>query len=94
LIPAPSGYILFVLGNVSNFSVLKEQNVQNWLKDYVFGAAEQVQTFLFGQGTFMLALYVFTPSIIVLAILMKVKKNSKIVTKIKNKVMWSSVFRS
>ena len=39
LIPAPSGYLLFILGNVSNFSILKEQNVQNWLKDVVFGNA-------------------------------------------------------
>jgi len=94
LIPASSSYILFILGNVSNFSIMKEKNVQNWLKDHIFGQAEALQEFLFGQGTFMLALYVFIPLLIALGVLMKLKNNSALVQKIRNKVMWSSVFRS
>ena len=42
----------------------------------------------------MLSLYVLVPSIIAIFIIGRVAKSSTIVTKIKNKLMWSSVFRS
>jgi len=94
LIPAPSAFLLKVVGNVSNFSVLKEQNVQNWLKNSVFKHAEALEQFLFEQGMLMLSLYLLVPSVIVTMVLVKVFKNGKLVQIIKRKLMWSSIFRS
>ena len=53
-----------------------------------------VQEVLLNQGSGFTMLIVFGVAVLILVLLGKLLKNSKIVTKLKNKLMWSSIFRS
>ena len=94
MIPAASDFLLVMVESVSNFSFLKEQNVQVWLKEYVFGKSKKLQQILTGDGVMMLTLIVSLPLIGALLFLLHKFKNSSHLQKLKAKLMWSSVLRS
>jgi hypothetical protein len=94
MIPANSHQFLMVLKNVAFFNMLKQIDVQLWLKENIFKNMSGLQELITGQGTIFFAMIGISLSLIVIVILNKYCKNKPIVDKLKNKIMWSSVFRS
>lgn len=94
MIPANSHQFLMVLKNVAFFNMLKQIDVQLWLKENIFKNMSGLQELITGQGTIFFAMIGISLSLIVILILNKYCKNKPIVDKLKNKIMWSSVFRS
>ena len=83
-----------ILENIANFKILQEPNVQLWLSENVFGRFTTLKRIIVGQGTLMFGLIGMGLLLSGLFIANKLLKNSTIVEKIKEKIMWSPVFRS
>ena len=93
-IPANSYYLLFILKNVSNFSIFKDENVQLWLKEHILSRADALREFLVSSDSLILAMIVLLPATVVVVVLFKKYKDSALLANLKAKLMWSSVFRS
>jgi hypothetical protein len=94
MIPGNSFFILKVVMNVTFFSILQEENVQNFMKKYVFKQAEKLQEILLDQGPLVSGLIFMAVIIIVTAIGLKVPPARAFFIRQKEKMMWSSVLRA
>ena len=93
--PSNAEYIMYISENISSFKMAEEENVKWFMKNYVFRNLVFMYELLIAQGTFISAMIMISVLLIIYAIIYKtLGKDSIIVTKIKQKVIWSSVFRS
>ena len=65
-----------------------------WLSDNVFGRFKTLQSIIIGQGTLVFGLIVCSSMLVGVFILSKLVGNAEFITKIKEKIMWSPIFRS
>ena len=93
-IPGNLGLVLEVLQGMVNFSILDQEHVQSFLKKHVFKKMEKLQNFLMGQGPLVTSLIFLCAAILIVKIGMRVRRFETLFTKIKNKLMFSSIFRS
>jgi len=79
---------------VSFFKVLNSPQVKSWLNQNIFSHFKDGLDFLLDLGEIVIGMIVLLLLISVVTILFKIFKNSKYIEMIKNKLMWSSIFRS
>ena len=85
---------MFISKNISSFKIAEEQNIQFYMRNYVFKHAKLLYVVMIGQGTFILTMIIMAVCIILFGILYKLLgSDSWVVNKIKQKIIWSSVFR-
>lgn len=94
ILPANAEYILVITQNISFFNMLQEENVQLFLKKHIFSRVQLLQEILINQGTGFMMICFLVVAFVVLAVFQKYAKDSPLFIKLKNKLMWSSVFRS
>jgi hypothetical protein len=94
MIPANLMLMLEVIENIVNFNFLENQFIQTWLKNHVFGKVQWLQNILVGQGMFVTSGIAVVVGIGIVLVFIKVPKTRDVMTKLKHKLMWSSLFRS
>jgi hypothetical protein len=93
-IPGNLGYVLRVLAETVNFSILDQEPVQIFLKKHVFKKTQAIQKILVGQGAFITGLIFISFAILIVKLGQRIKMAEVVFTKLKNKLMFSSIFRS
>jgi hypothetical protein len=83
-----------MLTNISQFSILEEPNINQWLDNYVFAKTPLLMEVLVNQGMFVTSLLVFGLALFLILLASKVKAMQRFLVSIKSKLMWSSVLRS
>ena len=74
---------MFISKNISSFKIAEEQNIQFYMRNYVFKHVKLLYVVMIGQGTFILTMIIMTVCIILFGILYKLLgRDSWVVNKI------------
>ena len=93
-VPGNAYFIVVIVKNISQFSILQEENVKGWLSDNIFSKAPFLVSILIDQGIFVTSLVAIGFTMLIVILGTKVQAMKNIFLKIKAKLMWSSILRS
>ena len=93
-IPGNAYFIVVIVKNISQFSILQEENVKGWLSDNVFSKTPFLVKILIDQGVFVTMLVMSGTTLLIVILGTKVQALKTVFLKIKAKLMWSSILRS
>jgi hypothetical protein len=81
-----------MIQKVSNFKILQEPYINRWLEEHIFGKHSKLKTFL-AEDLLLTSTLGILITFLVLFGLIKFNKTPKLVKAIKDKIMYSSIFR-
>ena len=99
LIPANTYLVLEITHGISNFKLFADPTVTHWIKNGVFGGSAAATDSVFAQGTLILGIIFVIALLLLILLIDRMATRSgwttveNAIARLKEKIMWSSVFR-